>query len=348
MDSMRVITAHCHCGAFSLRHELDPSTLPQPHTLCHCTSCRRRTGQLAVLPVLLPLYFPTSEDHAPLSSYTTCTGINPVTTSWCSTCGAKIFIRTMDSAGQTQWALNLGLIDDPKGLMDVRGHSFLGDTNDGGVSQILWSSLSKYSGEDGDLWEASVPTETMGQSSSLHLRCACSAFSVFLSRPDPTSSPSSRFRAQFCGCETCRLVTGSCIPAVPFISGPLSSVHLHDPLTSNDKPTFNPGKRPAEEEPISLESTLDLSGLSRYESTQGQVSRYFCKTCGASVIYHTAGSPNHIAFNAGLVDSVDGVLAQDWLDWRYEILYFEDAQRWSTVLAWELKDGLAVWCEASA
>jgi hypothetical protein len=45
------------------------------------------------------------------------------------------------------------------------------------------------------------------------------------------------------------------------------------------------------------------------------VARYFCSTCGASVLYFDGNRSFLGTFSAGLVDSPDGALAQSWLSW---------------------------------
>lgn len=55
----------------------------------------------------------------------------------------------------------------------------------------------------------------------------------------------------------------------------------------------------------------DLAGLTRYNSsaTDDQIARYFCSTCGASMLYFD-GSRDFIGtLAAGLVDSKQGALA---------------------------------------
>ncbi len=150
MSTNREIIARCHCGAFSLTTTLPLSTLPQSHTYCHCESCRRRSGHLVLKPLGLGDYQPTESDLQPLASYSTCLGVNPVTTYFCRTCGSKVFIKVLSrSKTRSRWAMPLGVVADPKGLVEMKGHSWVGDTKDGGVTEMMNDGLPRYKEESG-------------------------------------------------------------------------------------------------------------------------------------------------------------------------------------------------------
>lgn len=66
-----------------------------------------------------------------------------------------------------------------------------------------------------------------------------------------------------------------------------------------------------------MTSQSDLVGLTRYNSspTDDQIARYFCSTCGASVLRFDGNRDFIGTFAAGLVDSKEGALALNWLSW---------------------------------
>ena len=143
-STMITITSSCHCKRFKYSFEVDETTLPVLDTTCNCTSCRRRTGQIAIFPFPAPApSLPPKEYLDLLTSYSSFNESRKttVTTYYCSTCGSKLLIAISDDDGKTQgggWML--GCLDKTEGLMDIHGHSFLEDTIDGGVSQIWTKS----------------------------------------------------------------------------------------------------------------------------------------------------------------------------------------------------------------
>lgn len=224
----------------------------------------------------------------------------------------------------------LGCLDKTEGLMDIHGHSFLEDTIDGGVSQIWTKSNGKVLGkfQSGDEpWKGPVvhPRSTSSITSEyLHLHCHCSSFSVYVSRPNPTlplpkncywyrppihpdTGLPTRYMASFCACTSCRTTTGSCLPAHPWVQIPFTDIHSS---ISPPHPYLRDGT-------TTMTPTTDLPNLTRYNSssTDSNIARYFCSTCGATVLYFDGNRSFIGTWAVGLVDAEEGVMAQTWLNW---------------------------------
>lgn len=191
------VTSTCHCKAFSHKVHVDTATLPQPHTTCSCSSCRHRTGQLAILPFLDTTASSSNADSIldRLHHYDTVANSgSTVRTYFCGTCGSKLCILiTGASNGQRRLSWMLGCLDrlevEGKPLVAIRGHSFIEDTVDGGVA-AFWAhaggkQLSLQIGEDKEVKQLPKPEEAPVDE-YLYLHCHCSAFSVYVSRPKPT------------------------------------------------------------------------------------------------------------------------------------------------------------------
>ena len=63
-----------------------------------------------------------------------------------------------------------------------------------------------------------------------------------------------------------------------------------------------------------MTTETDLPGCTRNNSSDG-VARYFCSTCGASVMYFDESRDFIGTWAVGLVDSKEGTLTPSWLSW---------------------------------
>ncbi|ORX39574.1 hypothetical protein BD324DRAFT_678693 [Kockovaella imperatae] len=316
----------CHCGAF--KHDLEITTdIPHEDTFCCCDSCRRRTGQLGLFP------FPASASDSELVTksslkrYDTQPGTgNTVSSFYCGQCGSKVFIQTVGPDQEFKgggWML--GCFDkmelNDKCLIDIHGFSFADETIDGGAAafwtQVNGKPLKSYVGCEAE-WKA--PAEAgRDDSEYLNLHCRCGGFDVHVSRPNPElplpkpcwwylppkteAGIPQRYMASWCACKDCRGATGSCLPAHPWVQIPFVDIHT---ATSKDAPLL-----PAE---TKMTTKTDLPGCTRYESSKG-IARYFCSTCGATVLYFDADRDFIGAWAVGLIDSKEGSLAPSWLFW---------------------------------
>lgn len=65
--------------------------------------------------------------------------------------------------------------------------------------------------------------------------------------------------------------------------------------------------------------------MKRFESSLG-VYREFCGTCGATVFWHCDERPGVVDVSVGLLRSVSGARAEDWLEWATgRVSFAEDA-----------------------
>jgi hypothetical protein len=138
--------------------------------------------------------------------------------------------------------------------------------------------------------------------------CKCGKVQFYITRPkDSEGTGKRRYKALVCPCTSCRLTTGFEITAWATI--PRSNLFSLD------------GK------------LLDLAGVVegcvRYESSP-DVDRFFCRECGATAFFwdhRLEGSERakEVDVAAGLLRSKRGVLAEDWLEWKREVKYVEDA-----------------------
>lgn len=65
--------------------------------------------------------------------------------------------------------------------------------------------------------------------------------------------------------------------------------------------------------------------MRRFESSPG-VYREFCGTCGATVFWHCDERPGVVDVSVGLLRSVSGARADDWLEWATgRVSFAEDA-----------------------
>ena len=271
---------------------------------------------------------------------------------------------------------------DHKPILKIHGYSFVEDTVDGGFAafwkQAQGQELKLYDGNF-EPWTAppvEPRREIANKGESLHLHCRCGGFSVFVARPEAGMKMSesywtskqcakeqgytlNRFAAEWyvllhstvsrtrltlrrCGCTSCRVASGSCLPAFPWIRVPLSLMYTSPKLEAISR-FF----------PEDMTTQTDLPGLTRYHASSQDVARYHCSTCGASVLFYGAKSQGaYVDVAAGLIDHPSGVLALDWLDWwtgkendeTPSIEFVEEArERWGDELVGDFQRGLASW-----
>ena len=100
-----------------------------------------------------------------------------------------------------------------------------------------------------------------------------------------------------------------------------------------------------------MTTDTDLPGCTRYKSSPENVSRYFCSTCGATVLYFDDNRDFIGTWAVGLADAKEGVLAQSWLNWWTGMdghpnapIHCMDAgrKRWGQVMD-DFQDGVVAW-----
>ncbi len=102
-----------------------------------------------------------------------------------------------------------------------------------------------------------------------------------------------------------------------------------------------------------MTSQTVLPGLTKYNSsakTEPNIARYFCSTCGATVLYFDSERSFIGTWAVGLVDAEkEGVLAESWFNWwtgteghpNPPLHCKEDGeQRWGKEMMDEFEEGL--------
>ncbi|WWC64919.1 uncharacterized protein I303_107533 [Kwoniella dejecticola CBS 10117] len=297
------------------------------------------------------------------SQNTTCGG-TMITSFFCGICGTKIYLQVASLTGEPEIGMwTLGALDrvivDEKPIVKLKGHHFLEDTVDGGIFNI-WRTfqgepLKKY--HDGlQEWIVSKKS-TVQEEEYMHLHCKCESFNVYVRRPQPALPVSEdcywyqgpydekgvpkRYMAGWCACDSCRQITGSSLPAHPWVEIPLIDIR------SAPSPDAQPYL------PIPMTPHTTLPGLTLYKSSPDNedVSRYHCSTCGASIMYYNAAKDFMASFAVGLNGSKNGVMNTSWISWWFGlegvtepmISAKEDGQRRWGGLMDEFEQGLLEW-----
>lgn len=259
---------------------------------------------------------------------------------FCPKCGAHV--ATFDAQ---EWEFCSGILDNTRDLLD-RVQLWVADTRDGGLSAWLseiGSVRAKRYLEARDSEEATgemflqwseqagkvdEPIMIAADEDRLYGSCHCKGVEFYITRPsgEPSGHHESgkwwlgddgrRYTAYLETDQSCRLTTGfefSSWLVIPRIN------------------IFGTNGAPFD---------IRASNLKQYDSSPG-VHRYFCGRCGASAFYRSNSRVLDIwDIAVGLLWSNSGVRAQDWLEWRTEVNYTEDAT--DAKLAKSLADGLKV------
>jgi hypothetical protein len=322
MTNTITLKAQCHCGLASYSYSLPNSAFPLKSAICHCTSCRRVSGQIFTTHAVIPV-----EERPDITKLTSYASSPNLTRHFCPRCGA-----TMINLEEEEWEFATGVLSvegRPEvgaldGLLD-RVQLWLSDTIDGGGSVWMsgdWESKRHlYSrGTDAvtdemlrDMASKADHAATANPEDRLKASCHCGSIKIWICRPEDGG----KYGAGIDACASCRKVSGFEITS--WI-------------------TLDPAKVSINEKDLDLET----SKLSHYKTSE-DVHRYFCNTCGATIFYLKDGKVKHpgIDLAAGLVDSEAGVRAEDWLIWtKYDdfVAYQEDAS--DTKFAQSLVDGV--------
>jgi hypothetical protein len=328
------LNATCHCTLFHATYTLPSSSLPLKASICHCTTCRKTSGHLFATFAVIPS--PHRPDVSALTAYASS---GSLTRFFCPRCGASI-----GNFEPEEWEFASGVLDQAGGLLN-RVQMWLEDTKDGGAG--LWLNDAHYQrhirgrsseklgfGDVKAIAEGSRKGSKAASSGSdsgqlkrehvqedvLNASCRCEAVSFQILRPDTDSNgnDSNKYSAGLDACTSCRTVTGFEITSWAFVPRNRFRSSIHHSGSENNNP-----------QPLDL---LDMPALSYYK-TSPNVTRGFCSTCGANVLYYRhrgrTGKEDTIDIAAGLLESGAGVRAEDWLVWDHYgediVAYREDA-----------------------
>lgn len=326
---------HCHCNLASYTLSVPSSSLPLGSAICHCSSCRHVTGQLAGSFVALPPQVELDVSH--LTRYASSEWY---TRYFCPRCGADV----ANYAGG-KWRLCTGLLDKEvfaKGWLE-RKQIFVEGAGDGGMSVWL-PGLDKMTGgaegmppEKGTYF---VPRETNGSSKGargeekVSASCHCRGVQFTLTHPEDDDlslglytdggkwwlrDSGRHYAAVFDACESCRLTTG--FELVTWAHVPRANIRMMDGS------------------PFQLEAGT----LMHYDSSPG-IQRDFCARCGATVFFRKdSRKPEVWDVAVGLLQAESGARAEEWLTWDAEVSLGEEAVDRGLVRM--LEDGLKSWKE---
>ncbi|KDR80160.1 hypothetical protein GALMADRAFT_1182683 [Galerina marginata CBS 339.88] len=352
----------CFCGLNKFKVAFLTSSLPVSTDMCHCNSCRHNTGQTFVHTVTIindPLSPGASETDAQskagdLQHLAVYKPAESLTRYFCSRCFAYVFTRVSLDDGSYRWNVFTGVLEKVGGIVKVGYHSFVGDTQDGGIADhyraVDGVDLPRYklSKRDGDLvaagWKAAnlqkAQESPLQEGETLSAHCHCKAISLSFTPVTAISDPENewwlvppkneqshvRYLGLHCVCDSCRLTSGSLIQSWVYIP----RVNIIDTHTS----------RPVVLVPKEGESRT--AGLTQFESIPGTY-RESCAKCGAKVFFwKTSRGADVLDVSAGLFDQEqEGARADRWFGWAQRVSFHGFAIDAS--VADSLESGLKVW-----
>ena len=258
---------------------------------------------------------------------------------FCATCGTSVF----EKGGEDPDTVGIctGALQKAEGMVKLEHQLFVADTRDGGLMHWLsdgtlwegWNFKSREITKESAFRQTNPESKPQRSSDKLHCRCHCGGVEFDIMAPSKESSNMSlvlpdlleepleknesdawwlrsdgtKYLADNCACNACRLGSGYDIQSWAFVT------------KANIQQTDG--------------SPLDfaMGTLKQYNSSEG-VWREFCGVCGAVVFYHNDERPGLIDVSVGLMEAESGARAEEWLEWpRDEVSYAEYAQNKSLI-----------------
>lgn len=346
------LTARCLCNTHRFTVPVPLPSLPLPATACHCSSCRHVTGALYAADA------PWPGPPAPIRESTTLVSYpfsDRVALRFCGTCGTAMFWEHDGTYDVFTGALDNVARPDGGLVVRIVEHGFVGDTVDGGAVGWLrgvhgeggeparvW--LGRRGGSEEVVWPGTWPTGLgsevkAGGVEEVEARCRCGGVDFVVgvgemqresrkARENGEEWGEAHWRAldpetqmgmgTFDSCDSCRLAAG-----VDFF-------HWTFPFLRFLRFKEEGGKgfpRTTEELWRAVEGGEEkrFGTLGMYRSS-GDVQRYFCKRCSATVFYATDSSPDLVDLAIGLLRAPDGARAESIIFWNFgeKIPYRED------------------------
>ena len=338
----------CACSRITGSCDISPHDIPLAMTLCHCNTCRHSSGLLSVSHVSIP----SGSSVLRIEGQPCCYRTPLIMRFFCGDCGCSIYQKQAIS-GTVE--LCTGALETAR-FVEMKEHIFVADTIDGGLSEWIhapsWNARQDDSNHLGGAMKSQISENRQGSLRTAdHLRgyCHCRAVQFTISRPNeipsirnvpwpdlimPYHSKSSentgdekwwlrsngtKYLAGTCACNSCRLCSGYDIQTWAFI--PKANINLLH----------------------GQELKCTMGTLKQYESSTG-VYREFCRTCGATVFWHSGDRPDLVDVSVGLLDSERGARAEDWLEWWTERVSFEELAH-NKPFVTLLSRGLREWAE---
>ena len=355
MEDVTTIKVSCLCRNFHTSFSVPTSSLPLAAVLCHCNKCRHVSGVFFASYAILPS---PHDSVTELRKYDTS---DNGTRMFCGSCGAHVFGHLK---AQDLWLLATGVLEGSADLVRFKAHSWVGDTQDGGLStwlpKLAGHEMVRYNqgSQPGHLFQPPAPSKSETKpgngegTAQLAARCYCGGVQFHITRPNEsskhasspwpdllaphhTASPANPTDVKwwlrthetkyFAGLCTC----ASCRLASGFDVAAWAFVPRVNILQDGSG--------------TPLDFAKPMGTLRRYESSKGTY-REFCATCGATVFWHSDERPEVIDVSVGLLEAGSGARAEEWLDWCTDRVSFAEDAR-DKVLVQGLVEGLRAWDE---
>ncbi|RSM12608.1 hypothetical protein CEP52_002320 [Fusarium oligoseptatum] len=329
------ITAQCLCKAHSYSTSVSSSSLPFQGSICHCKSCRHVTGAMYTShikwPGLTREILSSNLTRYEFSSY--------VSLLFCGICSSPLFWEEYYKDRPEVLDVFTGALDNVpvKNLITFPDQIFVGDTEDGGVSQ--WLQNVNQDGGESRCWKARAiksetfdhdgPTlvdasnEDLKSSRDIPIQCRCKGVDLVLRRsPDDFSAAETgslpffidptahKHLATFDACNTCRSVFGTEI--VNWTFALLRQIYF---ANDTEQSGFPQSAQDLEKAVSSSDRDTRLGTLTLYKSST-DVQRYFCSRCSASIFYAVDDRHDLVDVAVGLLDAPDGARAESDLIWN--------------------------------
>ncbi|KAI9700780.1 MAG: hypothetical protein M1836_002149 [Candelina mexicana] len=364
------LTAQCHCKFNTHAIHVPTTSLPLPTYICHCTTSRRVSGLLFTTYISLP-HGPTK--FTDLASYASSTSLVRY---FCSRCGAHMFGFHKPSK---VWKVATGVLDRTEGIVEFKGHMWVGDTGDGGGVEWLKSigggemevwkegagSSKRLDYRDAslqqDLHKAEILNEHQNMKDRpkiLNARCHCNG--VAFSITPPTSYSSTYGASEYPDLLVPYRTSTPSTRTPPANTKWYLRSHNHKYLAGTcachscrltcgfpiQTWAFIPHASLHAPNTLSQQlSFSDLGTMRSYNSSKG-VTRDFCGRCGASVFWRREGREDGVVdVSVGLLDAEEGARAEEWVEWvTGRVSFAEEAGE--EVLVEALVKGLRAWEES--
>ncbi len=349
-----ILEISCACRQISGSVSVPSSALPLPVNFCHCDSCRHTTGLLCVPTVSLPQESSFFQFHGKLKGYKSSTNR---TRFFCEQCGASIYDKTTDLDVAR---ICTGILRGSDRKIELRQHSFVTDTKDGGLSVWLHDAVAgkgkahknKQTKHTSKIRSVIPKADYVDSSPKLPGYCHCGGVQFQIIRPNKLSTELSspwpdllvpyhsgssenkedikwwlredgkKYLAGTCACDSCRLASGYDIQVWAFV--PKTNI-----IQVNGQPLG-----------------FGMGTLTQFQSSEG-IYREFCGSCGATIFWHCDERPDLLDVSVGLLDAESGARAESWLYWWTERVSFEENAQ-NKALICSLSMGLQEWAQSTA
>lgn len=347
MDETKTLEAICHCKAVHFTITVPLPSLPLPVHLCHCSSCRYRSGAPCVFHTHIEKHWPVRFIAPSIEDNVTQYDTPGAKSSWhfCSVCGCHVGSKLHCDGS---WVISTSIfLDHGTDNFLIRKHNHSALTKDGGLAACMDRAVGRdESGERGawanykEDWDPdqhidiAIKSEIDASGTErLRAQCHCGGVSFTIGRPteDHTNdvfhqryvSPldKSKWLATWDVCNDCRLVNGTHVVGWTFV-----------PVSLIDTP---------------VNKDLAIGTSKAYESSLGTL-RSFCGTCGATIFFSCdercpSEEKQVVDIATGILRAPEGANATDWLTWRPRLAHASSGSDYDWQFCMALKGGMEQW-----